>query len=538
MLNEIVTKTIKSLETSLAKYPDNVQVMISLAEIYLKCDILGPRTLQLLERLSELAPDNHRIHQPLSICYLIHQPTEMASNLQTLKGIDAKALKEIRKRLEALSSQHSQSADLFKALGDIALFQKSPNEAVPYYQEAFRLGFSDFPLIIRSFSLAQRSYELTPEATNFIALIYDKIGIPEKAADLFRKSLLDDPENTEAKKWLINYLENVISQEAELDMPPDNKLELISLYLEDRNIKKALEIARTLNLDELGDYAIIKKLGRVLIDMEDYRQSFDFLSRIPLDAENKALINEITLRLERLGELDTAVYLLQFINTHDMVIVEAKEWEDKELKTNTELGLAELHFKNRKWDSALEKYVSILKMDYEDWIPILEKLDEILRSMNTPPLSHMIYLGDFCVTQGNYHKAAQYLSIALEHYPGDSKIQKKLRGVYDHLLSLNPRLPDLRLRSGDLAVTMGDNKKALTEYELVSQTPELHLMAGKRIARVYDINGDYVLAFEKYKTMEEINEEDCDFLYSLYEKIYEQGNIPMASDVLKLIYDY
>lgn len=538
MLNEVVTKTIKSLEASLVKYPDNIQVLTSLAEIYLKCDILGPRTLQLLERLSELSPENHRIHHPLSICYLIHQPTEMASNLQTLKGIDTHALMETQKRLEALSSQHSQSADLFKALGDIALFQKSPDEAVKYYQESFRLGFKDYPLIIRSFTLAQRSYELTPEAINFFASIYDKIGIPEKAADLYRKTIRDDSGNTEAQRWLINYLENVISQEAELDMPPDNKLELISLYLEDNKIQNALETARTLNLEELADYTIIKKLARVLIDMEDYRQAFDFLSRIPLDVENKALINEITLRLERLGELDTAVYLLQFINTHDMVIVEAQEREDKELKINTELGLAELHFRSKKLDSALEKYIGILKMDYEDWIPILEKIDEILRALKKQPLSYMNYLSDFCVTQGNYHKASQYLATALENYPGDSKTQKKLRVIYDHLLSLNPRLPDLRLRSGDLALCMGDTKKALSEYESASQSPELYLVAGKRIARVYEMNEDYTLAFEKYQTLEEINEEDCDFLYGLYNKIYEQGNVPMAQDVLKLIYEY
>ena len=38
MKDEILNKTIKSLESSIEKVPDNVQMMINLAELYLKSD--------------------------------------------------------------------------------------------------------------------------------------------------------------------------------------------------------------------------------------------------------------------------------------------------------------------------------------------------------------------------------------------------------------------------------------------------------------------------------------------------------------------
>jgi len=538
MNQDIIQKTLRSLETSLAKHPDNVQVMTSLAEIYLKCDILGPRTLQLLERLSELVPDNHRIHHPLSICYLIHQPTEMASNLQTLKGIDTQALMETKNRLEALNTQHSLSADLQKALGDIALFLRNPEEGAAYYKEAVNLGFRDYPLILRSFTLAHRSYDLSPSALNFFASIYHKIGLTEKAADIYRMAYENNPTNAEAKNWLINYLESITSTEEELDIPPDNKLQLIFLYLDDNNIQRAIEIAHSLNIEELKDYTVIKKLARILIDMEDYRQAFDFLSRSPLDVENKTLINEITLRLERHGELDTAVYLLQFINKHDLVVVEAREREDMELKINTELGLAELHYKNKKWDSALEKYAGILEMGYEDWIPIMERLDEIIKSIEVPPLGYLINLSEFCIRQNNDYKAAGFLNTALEHYPGDLRAQKKLRVIFDRLLSMNPRLPDVRLRSGDLYLDMGEMEKSITEYEQASHFPELLFTAGKRLARAFALSGNYPLSLEKYQTLGEITANDCAHLYNLYEKLLERGILNLAHDALNLIHTY
>jgi len=535
MSNKVIEKTIKSLEISLAKYPENAKLMTSLAEVYLKNDMLGPRTLELLEALSEKLPQNHRIHRALSICYLVRQPTELATNLHNLEEIDTQALTETRKRLEALISQHSQSADLHKALGDIAFFLKRPEEALPYYREAIKLGFNDFPSIIKSFTLAYRSYTLPTSALSFFAAIYEELELPDKTADLYRKVIQVGTSDRQPLEWMIRYLEEIVAAEADLDVPPDHKVELVNYYIAGGKLPDAIRHARTIPMDELRDYTIIKKIARQLIDLEDYRQAFDFLSRVPLDAENKVLINEIALRLERHGELDTAVYLLQFINEHDLVIVEAKKREDMELKLNTELGLAELHYKNQKWESALEKYVGILEMGYDDWESIVERIEELLKTIKSPQWKYFDFLGDFFIKMSNHYKAADILRDSLEHYPDEEQTQNKLRDLYDNLLAMDPRQPELRLRSGDLYLKMGKTEKAISEFEFASESPELSIAASKRLIQTYKTTGDFSLALEKYLALEDLGSEDFEDLFDLYEKLAERGLFREAADALRII---
>ena len=536
MKDDILNKTIRSLETSLEKYPDNVQMLTSLAEMYLKSDMLGMKTLRLLERLSDLAPENLKIHRVLSICYLIQQPIDLANNISELTGIDVQALTETKNRLDALKSQHDQSADLYRALGDVNLFLKHPEAAVASYKTAIQLGYEDYPIILKSFFIAHRSYVLPPVALSFYAFLCDKSGMPDKAADIYRGLIKDGVADKEAIVWLIKYLEALVAVESDMDVSPDHKIELIDLYMSNDRTNDAIELARTLNIEELGDYSIIKKIARHLIDVEDHRQAFDFLSRVPLDMENKALINEIALRLERHGELDTAVYLLQFINAHDLVIVEAQEREDKELKIHTELGLAELHFKNKKWESALEKYIGILKAGYEDWQWVMERIDEILQSMEKPSLANFVFCGDFFSSHGDLNKSAAYFSRSLEIYPGVREVQIRLRNIYDQQLAVNPQLPDVMLLYGDLCLSMGETDKAIGEYQEAANFPDFSITANRRLARAYENIGEYALALDRYMTMREILPADLKDLYNLYEKLFERNMLKEAFEALRLIH--
>jgi tetratricopeptide (TPR) repeat protein len=537
MKDDILNKTIRSLETSLEKYPDNVQMLTSLTELHLKSDMLGLKTLRLLERLSDLTPENLRIHRVLSICYLIQQPTDLANNISELTGIDVQALTETRNRLDTLKSQHDRSADLYKALGDVNLFLKYPEEAVASYSTAIQLGYEDYPIILKSFSIAHRSYLLPPVALSLYAFFYDKAGMPEKAAELYRCLIKDGVADKQSVVWLIKYLETLVAVESDMDVSPDHKIELIDLYMNNDKTNEAIELARTLNIEELGDCSIIKKIARHFMDVEDYRQAFDFLSHIPLDTENKALINEIALRLERHGELDTAVYLLQFINAHDLVIVEAQAREDKELKIHTELGLAELHFKNKKWASALEKYIGILKVGYEDWQWVMDRIDQILQSMEKPSLANFVFCGDFFFSHGDLKKAAAYFSRSLEIYPGVREIQIKLRNIYDQQLAVNPQLPDVMLLYGDLCLSMGETDKAIGEYQEAANFPEFAIKASRRLARAYMNIGEYALALDRYMMLGEILSSEYKDLINLYEKLLERNMLKEAFEALRLIYN-
>ena len=537
MKDEILNKTIKSLESSIEKVPDNVQMMINLAELYLKSDQMGLKTLRLLERLSELAPENLRIHRALSICYLIQQPAELANNVNDLSSLDVQALSETRNRLDALMSQHERSADLHKALGDVNLFLRHSEEAVSSYKTALELGYDDLTLMLKSFTLAHRSYKLPPSALCFFASLYDKAGFPDRAAGIYRGILKDGVSDKTATEWLTHYYEGLVAAEADMDVPPDHKIELLNLYVNNNKIPEAIELAHSINISEMTDFTIIKKIARELIDSEDFRQAFDFLSRIPLDAENKALINEITLRLERHGELDTAVYLLQFINRHDLVIVEAQQREDKELKVHTELGLAELHYKNKKWESALEKYIAILNMGYDDWSFIMSRIDHILNQMEKPALIHYLFAANVHCHHYNYMMAADYLTRALDMYPGLPEIQVKLNDVYTQMLAESPDSSEIRLRYADLCYSMGNVQKAIAEYMEVSQNSDFYLIAMRRLARAYETINEYSLALEKYMALNDIGPDDFSSLIHLYEKLMEHNMLKEGLETLRLIYN-
>lgn len=535
MNKKIVDKTIKSLEHSLEKHPDNVKLMTNLAEVYLKNDILGPKTLRLLEKLSDITPENVRVHRALSICYLIHQTTELVNNIETMDEVQPSALKQTRERLEALISQHGQSADLHKSLGDIALFLGAPDQAIDYYSDADSLGYNNYSHIIKVFELTQSVCEHTLETLKYFARVADKSGRTILAADLYRDILDQFSDEPVAGKWLTSYLEKIVAEEEELDLPPDHKLELIDIYIKTERIEDALKLMHSLNISEIKDYGIVKRLARILIDMEDYRQAFDFLSRIPLDAENKALINEITLRLERLGELDTAVYLLQFINTHDLVIMEARERENQELKIHTELGLAELNYRNKKWDSALEKYISILKMGYDDPESLLPRVYDIISNMEKPPLSVLFYLSDYYLQEGNLTKADQYMSTALEHYPGHGETQQRLRVIFDRKLSRTPQTPNLRIRSGDLYLKTGKVERAISEFKKAAEFSEYSSKTARRLAKAYETAGEYSMAMEQYQALDDVDRSDFEDLFRIHEHLVEHGLLRDAIQALRIV---
>jgi len=85
---------------------------------------------------------------------------------------------------------------------------------------------------------------------------------------------------------------------------------------------------------------------------------------------------------------------------------------------------------------------------------------------------------------------------------------------------------------------MGDAEKAISEYERASSFPELNLTSGKRIAKVYETRGEYSLAVEKYQALGEINRNDCEIIYGLYEKLADQGRLVEAMEALRLIQNY
>src|SRR5690606_7282732 len=103
------------------------------------------------------------------------------------------------------------------------------------------------------------------------------------------------------------------------------------------DVREALRWARQISPELLAkDPRLARDLARRLIAMEDFRQAFEYLSKIRMDDEAKSLLNEMAVLLEKRGELDTAVYILQYINENDELSHGASQQEQK-ARANDEL---------------------------------------------------------------------------------------------------------------------------------------------------------------------------------------------------------
>ena len=235
-----------------------------------------------------------------------------------------------------------------------------------------------------------------------------------------------------------------------------------------------------------------------------------------MDDENKALLNRITVELEKIGEIDTAVYLLQFINDNDLLIREAHALRDKEVEIHTELALGEYNAANNRYDIALDNYTKVLRLGYKGDQFVLSKIVELLPLLKRDHAEDFHFIGQYYLSRGDYYRASQFYDMVLEHHQDDALARGKLREIYDAILRRNANLPELRLRSGDLHLDVaGDLKAAIGEYRQAVLFPETNIEATRRLAVAYMKIENFTEALDAYQSMP-VGENDLQNLYQLH----------------------
>lgn len=532
-----ILKVIENIEFSLRENPENDKLLLNLAEAYYELGIFDGERLDLYELVSEKFPDISYLHQALSICYLLQQVQQLISDVTDLNNLDLLTLEKNISKLQSLSEKYPDNPVIANSLADILLIHGDIEESINAFEDAIHRGLTDLQEILTVFELAYYHFTFTPEQLIYFAEIYQKVGNKDKAIDLYRTAINNGYLDSKIAGKLITLLHEKIKTSKPYDDTNIYYAELAQIYLSLGETTEALIVAQKINLRTLYDFTFIKKLARILINMEDYRQAFDYLSKIPLDEETKKLINEITIHLEKRGELDTAVYLLKFINDNDIAIAEAKENEEKEIEINTELGLGELNYRNKKYDLALEKYINVISLGFNDYDSIMPKIERILKKIDKPPILPLLHLGNLFQIKGEFYRAIYYYELLMNSYPDNNEARKQLRLIYDALLAKNPDLAEMRIKSGDLYFKDNNTEKAIEEYSYAINFPEVNLKANKRLARLFLSTGNYQMAFEKYKYNPLLEDDDFDILYELMKKFEESKCISEAAEVAKIIYD-
>jgi tetratricopeptide (TPR) repeat protein len=544
---DVLLRAIQALENSLAQRPDNPKILLQLAQAYAQAGIFSPQALEVHEKAAREFPSDVKIQKALSIGYLITQTRSLVEDLQSLESLDRASLGRSIERLRTLARQFPDAPELHRALGDLLLLQGNYRESLQHYRSAMALGLSDLEPLCDHFDLVRRLTVLPPSVVGFFAELCQRCRRIEQAHALYLELLehkQSDPVTLDAHHaFLERRIKECDTEHIQCDLMV---LEIVEVALAQGHDPEALSWLRRVDVDTVAQRPrLVKRLARVLIDLEDFRQAFDYLSRIPMDAECKELLNEITVKLEKRGELDTAVYLLQFINEHDLAVsprgiqegrdTDSSEWQ---IEIQTELGLAELHWRNRRWGHALEHYIQALSLGYEEYRSILEVLDLLLERTPVVATDSLLFLLRFFRDKRDWRRALRFGEMLLARDADNPDALNAVHNACEQILMTNPDEPDIRLRLGDFLLNTGQLDAAISEYRRALAFPEVGLKATRRLAMALFRAGDYKGALERYKSFPILDNEDIEALYDLHIALADSGNIREALEAASLIREY
>lgn len=533
---EALTPDLVALEERFAGNPLDINLLKELADKYYARGMFTSRTQPTFEKALMAAPREPRYSKALNLSVFLKMLRRFTVEASDPELIDQDGLKETITLLQDYLKEIPQSPDLFFALGDLYLMRGSILLAIGAYENAVKAGFQDLRPIARSFETASRLHKFPPSDRAYFARLYDNLGLGEQALNLYRGCIAEGSQDPATISAFAALLEQAVENEKNLNVQNRLLMEMTELHLMVGDTKSALAVFERVQFPVNQNYSLVKRVAAILIEMQDYRRAFDYLSRIPVDEENKALLNRITVELEKIGELDTAVYLLQFINDNDLVIKEAKALREKEMEIHTELAVAELNFSNRRFDMAMNNYTKVLRLGYKDDAAILGKIVELLPLVKQDHIEDLHFIGQYYLNKQDYYRASQFYDLVLERRQDDPTAREKLRVIYDAILERNPNLPELRLRSGDLYLHSAQLDNAIAEYKHAAQFPETNVEATRRMAVAYMKRQSYTLAVESFQAMP-VSELDLENLYELHLLMFEKKRFSEALSMLRTIAD-
>jgi len=517
--------------------PGDSRSVVQLAERYLAGGVFSTKALKVFEEAAAARPDYLNFQKALSICMLIQSVAETIRK-RVSDGATPTPAGEQRERVESLFGQFPRSPDLAKCLGDVRLLDGDWEGACHAYRLAQSKGYRDDQAIINSSRLALAHADCPASALTYFGEVALALGQFAQAVEFLAEALRRSTGKREATVSLLD----LISERLLLRLAPSAEkqtllTEIVRACVEIDLMDRALAAFRQVDLTDFPHGDLVKQIARYLIDQEDYRQAFDYLSRIPFDRDAKELVNEITVKLEQRGEIDTAVYLLQYMNKHDLVIQEAQRIAKDRLESTATRELADLCFRSGRYDAALSHYLHLIRRGAPDVTDFADQIETAASQIATPNVDDLVYLGIFLHDRRDWRRAENLLSRALEFDSENIRARELLRSICDTLLQAEPNLARARLRSGYLYLLAGRAEDAIEEYKKALESPGYEIEARRRLAGAYVAAGEPVLALEQYRDLP-LRASDLEALYDLHETLMNEGLTQEALEAATLIYQF
>lgn len=537
-----IEKKILTLEKKLTQRPSDPEILHQLAELYYQIGRFDTIARDVYEQAIKEYPKDLKLHKALSISLLLEQVAQIPQEIHELTDNDRQVIYHSIEHLELMLEGQPENVTIRQALANLLLFIGEVDKAIEQYRLCLQYGSPQGDVLKQFFEHIYYSDEfvLTTSQLVFFAEVFRKTGEYEIALKILLDLYKKGETSTRVIESLIELLEYFVNELKDIDdeksvLQRNEYLRLLTdIHLQRNELLNALHTIRMIDLTKLKDYSTVKKVAEMLIKYGDFRGAFDLLSKTPLDEEAKALINQMTLDLEKRGELDTATYLLHFINQNDITIKEISQQRWRQLELRAEIGLANLYFKKKNYKQALEKYLAVIRQGVTDIEEIAERLDYILALYPPEDLEVFKQLGFIYLQKKNYYKAAQYYQWVLERQPDDIESRQRLREIYNQILSKSPQLGEIRIKSGDLYLLEGDLDNALIEYREAANNPLSRIKANKKVAEIYFKTGNLTLALDMFKELP-IEESDLEALYSIMQSLVNNEEYASAQEAAELI---
>lgn len=534
-MESVLKKTVASLETALRYNPNNIELMTSLAEGYVRMGRLDSTTLAFCEKVLAKYPDNALLMLAQTAAFVLEQTDDLENSINKLQTLPPpETIETAMSILEGFLAEVAECVPALSAYVRVALLGARVDEALDGLRRLLRFPDGDFTGVRRVLDWVNRRQN--PERIDWLKVfdIYNllddqKSGI--KALErIFDKNVAKDSIGPILLKDYLSRFTAANPEEAPEAIRP-RFLQLLLDYGDSQITEEWLRKA-TLFGWQLSDHS--KAYAHSLIQDEQLETAFEILQRMPLDDDVREMLNEIAAHYEQLDDVDDAVRILQYINNHEINDHATIANQEKEFTRTTELSLAELQLKNGRFSEALAKFISALCLGSGDDRVVMAKVDELLaQGVDCDPASLLRLAGRFR-DQKDYPRSLQTLNRLIAMAPNHPEALREMETLFNEVLEANPDSPPLRLERGMLQRRLGRWDEAIVDFKIAQTDPALEDQAHRMLALTYREAGHYREALSRFQSFN-VETQDYEPLYLLHMDFMRNEDFRSALQTLDLI---
>ena len=535
-------KTDETLPETTPPIPEAVSAgalsAVQLAERFLAEGTFSGKAFKAFEEAAAARADSPDFQNALDTCRLIQSVTEAVRRFASSATPPDPSAREQWMKVESLVAAFPASSDLAKCLADVRLLEGDWSGAREAYQLAQARGYRDNQAIVNSGKAALGRRDCSAFLLGYFGEVALSLGQFAQAVEFCTDALRRAKGDRETSVVLLDFVSERLL--LLLDPSPEKQsllTEIVRTSMDLDLMDRALTVFAQMELDGFSHGDLVKRIARYLIDREDFRQAFDYLSRISFDSETKSLANEIAVNLEQRGEIDTALHLLRYINEHDLVIQKGQQSVEYRLESEATRELAELCFRTGRFDAALAHYATLIRTGLPGIVELADRLEIAVARARRPKADDLLCVGEFFYGRRDWRRAEMLLYRAMEVSPENGRVRQLLRSIYDILLQADPNAGSLRLRSGDLYLAAGHAEDALQDYKLALDLLGPQADVRRRLAGVYLRTGEPLLALKQYRDLL-LETPDLDVLYDLHESLMNAGFFSESLEAATLIHEF